>query len=44
MRLLLVGAGNMGFAMAQGWLEMPGLDVVVLRPRPKKLVGSGYRF
>lgn len=44
MRLLLVGAGNMGFAMAQGWLEMPGLDVVVLRPRPKNWLDQGTDF
>ena len=33
-KLLIVGCGNMGFAMLKGWLEAPDAPVVFARDSP----------
>src|ERR1700729_279310 len=41
-RLLLVGAGKMGGAMAQGWLEagLPASSLTILEPNPSSEIAS----
>ena len=41
-RLVLVGAGKMGGAMAQGWLEagLPGSSLTILEPNPSPEIAS----
>src|ERR1700727_3843253 len=41
-RLVLVGAGKMGGAMAQGWLEagLPASSLTILEPNPSSEIAS----
>ena len=41
-RLVLVGAGKMGGAMAQGWLEagLPASSLTILEPNPSPEIAS----